>query len=68
MENLQREIKKLDTMVARQIFAIDIDCRIEVLVCDKNLVEVIFDTGEKHILPYNEYISETIESLIRNLK
>ena len=68
MENLQREITKLDTMVARQIFAIDIDHRIEILDCSKNMIEVVFDTGETHILPYNEYFTETIEFLIRNLK
>jgi hypothetical protein len=74
MENLQlqleleKEIKKLNTIVARRIFAIDVDCRIEILVCEKNLIEVQFDTGEKHILPYNEYSVETIEGLLKLLK
>jgi hypothetical protein len=68
MENLQFEIKKLNTIIARQIFTIDVDNRIEVLVCEKNIVEVVFDTGEKHLLAYNEYLTETIENLIKYLK
>lgn len=68
MENLELEIKKLDTIIARRIFNIDIDARIEVLVCQKNIVEIQFDNGEKHLLPYNEYLTETIESLLKQLK
>lgn len=68
MENLELEIKKLDTIIARGIFNIDIDARIEVLVCQKNIVEIQFDNGEKHLLPYNEYLTETIESLLKQLK
>ena len=65
---LEKEIKKLDTIMARTIFAIDIDGRIEILDCSKNMIEVIFDNGEKHILPYSEYSVETIEGLLKILK
>ena len=65
---LEKEIKKLNTIVARRIFSIDVDCRIDILVCEKNLIEVVFDNGEKHILPYNQYSVETIEGLLKLLK
>lgn len=68
MENLQFEIKKLNTIVARQLFSIDIDNRIVTLVCEKNIVEIEFDNGERHLLPYNQYLTETVENLIKQLK
>lgn len=68
MENLQFEIKKLNTIIARQLFTIDTDHRITVLICEKNIVEVEFDNGERHLLPYNQYLTETVENLIKQLK
>ena len=68
MENLQFQIKKLNTIVARQLFSIDVDHRIATLVCEKNIVEIEFDNGERHLLPYNQYLTETVENLIKQLK
>lgn len=68
MENLQFEIKKLNTIIARQLFTIDTDHRITILICEKNIVEIEFDNGERHLLPYNQYLTETVEYLLKQLK